>query len=617
MKSSLNRARWAALPLAALAACSAFAQSGAPSPTLVVTATRTATPLTEVLSDVSVVERDAIERSGATSVAGVLALLPGVTMSQTGGPASVTGVFMRGADSRFTAVFVDGVRIDSQSTGGAAWELIPLAQVERIEVLRGPAAAIYGSDAVAGVVQIFTREGEAGLHPLVRVGVGSYNTRDASVSLRGGSGDVRYALGLADERSDGFNAQPNGTNPDRDGYRNRSFSGRLDWRFLPGQKLELTVLDNDQRAGYDAWGSRPPVNDLALHRLQTLGLTWSARWSDVWSTRAGITRGTDRYETQPSPYQTETQVSTYLLRNEWRSGVALVSVDLERREDDLQNASTTPNRTQRSQNALALGYGLRSGAHSLQLNGRRDDDSEFGAQHTGAVAYGYAFGPAWRLSASSGTAFRAPNLYQRFSIYGSAGLKAETSSNHELALRWREGDSQASLVSFRNTVDNLIDYVSGPGSCINGSGAYAGCYGNVGHARLSGTTLAGTTVLGLAHLGASLDWLDPRNLSTDKLLARRARQQGKLTADVPLASWRVGAELQHVGQRFDNAGNTVRLASYTLLNLSASRQLDRDWRLLAKVSNLSDTQYTLANGYATAGRSVYLGLSWAPRSSGG
>lgn len=603
-----------AASLSAIFASQTFAQTAATLDPVVVTATRTAVSLTEVLADVSIVDRDQIERSGAASVSDVLARLPGITISQTGGPASTTGVFIRGAESRFTAVFVDGVRIDSQSTGGATWESIPLAQVERIEVLRGPAAAVYGSDAMAGVVQIFTRDGEPGFHPSIRVGIGSYNTREISTSLRGGEGNVTYALGLAEDKSDGFDAQPNGTNHDRDGYRNRSFSGRLGWKVQPGQKLELTVLDNDQKVGYDGYGSVPPQNDIAKHHLQTVGVNWSSRWSDDWSTRLGMTKGTDRYETTPSVYLTKTQVTTYLFHNELRLASGLLTADLERREDELQNSSTRPSaNTNRSQNAVALGYGIKLGDHSLQANARHDEDSEFGGKSTSALAYGYAISPTLRATASTGTAFRVPTLFQRFSIYGTSNLKAETSNNHEIGLRWLSGENRASVVVYHNDVDNLINYVSGPGTCINGVGAYAGCYGNTGHARMTGTTISGGTRVGNVNLGASVDWMAPQNLDTGKVLARRARNQAMLTADAPLADWRVAGELQYVGERFDNASNTTRLASYNLINVSASKQIDRDWKLLAKLNNLNDKNYVLANGYATPGRTFYLGLTWAPQ----
>lgn len=605
--------RLCASALAVLAAFPALAQnqSAGTLGEVVVTAMRTEQPLTDVLADISIIDRDVIERSGAIGVADVLRRLPGITITQTGGAATPTSVYIRGAESRFTAVFIDGVRVDSQSTGGAPWESIPLLQVERIEVLRGPAAAIYGSDSVAGVVQIFTKQGVKGFAPSVRMGLGSDNTREVSVSLLGGSDDVDYALGLGQSETDGFNAKPSG-NPDRDGARSRSFSGRLGWTLQPGHKLELTALDNDLTAGYDA-NPVSAADDQTQRHLQTIGLNWTARWSDVWRSRLSLTRGTDHYETSPSVYVTDTQISSYLLHNEWRVGPGLLTAALERREDALENASTTPQTTQRSQNAVALGYGFRSGAHTLQVNARQDDDSEFGNQSTGSLAYGYELFQGVRVTASKSTGFRAPTLFQRFSIYGVPTLTAETSDNTEAAIRWQAGLSQASLVVYRNDVENLINYVSGPGSCINGTGTYAGCYGNTGQARLSGTTLTGSTQWAGANWGASIDWLNPINTLTDKVLARRARKQATLTADMPVREWRLSAEWQYAGERFDDASNKVRLAPYSLVNLSATRPVARDWELLARVTNLADKDYVLANGYATAGRTVYVGLTWSPK----
>ena len=608
MSSRVFNARLAVLPFACALSVAAWAQK---SPTVVVvSATRSEQPITDVVADVTLVDRLAIDRLGAASVSEVLELLPGVTVNRNGGPASTANVYLRGGENRFTAVFVDGVRIDSQSTGGASWNAVPLSQVERIEVLRGPAAAVYGSDAIAGVVQIFTRQGETGFFPSVRVGIGSHNTREVSASLRGGEGAVDYAFGLGTERSDGFNAKPTG-NPDQDGYRNESISGRLGWKLTPTQKLEATLLDNRQKAGYDGFAAGQ--DDQAKSHLQTVGLNWTGRWSDDWSTRVGFTRGSDRYETSPSTYLTETRLDSWLLRNELSTGPGRLTIDLERREDRLSNASTTPTNTDRHQNALAAGYGLRSGAHTLQINLRRDDDSEFGAHTTGSLAYGYALSQTLQLTGSAGTAFRAPTLFQRFSIYGTPDLKAETARNVEAGLRWQEGASRASVVAYRNRVKDLINYVSGAGSCINGVGDFAGCYGNTGRATYTGMTLAGGTQLGEVTLGASLDLMRPKNADTGKLLARRAETQATLTADTAVGAWRLGGEIQHMGQRYDDAANKKSLPAYTLLNLTASTDIARDWRLLARVDNATDKDHESVLGYATAGRTYYLGLSWSPR----
>jgi vitamin B12 transporter len=574
-----------------------------------VTATRVAQPVTDVVADVSIVDRATIERSGAAGLADLLGQLPGVSFARNGGPGATTSVYLRGAETRFTAVFVDGVRIDSQSTGGASWNAIPLSQIDRIEVVRGPAAAVYGSDALGGVFQIFTRQGEAGFSPSVEVGLGSHGTRKIAAAFSGQHGEVDYALGASRETSDGFNAQPD-SNPDRDGYRSTAVSGRLGWQLNAAHRLDASLLDSRMDAQYD--GFMPGNDDRGQSDLQTVGLNWSAKWSDTYATKLGVTRGKDRYETMPSVYVTDTSVTSYLLQNELTLGAGQLTVALERREDRLDNASTTPVISERSQNALALGYALRSGAHTLQLNARRDDDSEFGGRSTGSAAYAYGFAPNWRATVSAGTAFRAPTLYQRFSAYGLPSLQPETARNIEGGVKYEQRGSQFSLIAYRNKVSDLITYVSGPGACANGTGTYAGCYGNTANAQYSGLTLAGAHRFGMLALSGSLDLQNPKDLGTGNQLARRAKQTAKLAASLPLAGWRLGAESEFVGKRFNDARNTERLGSYSLVNLTASTVVAKDWTLLGRIDNLGDASYETAKGYATAGRTFYVGLKWAP-----
>ena len=604
--------RPAALALAAMAACTAQAQEGS-APALnevVVTATRTAQPLTDVVADVSVVDRETIEQSGATGLGDVLARLPGIEMGRTGGPGSTTSMYVRGAETRFTAVYIDGVRVDSQAgSGGTTWEAIPLEQVERIEVLRGPAAAIYGSDAVAGVIQIFTKKGEPGVAPYVGVGAGTHGTYRAEAGVSGASGAVDYALGIARETSKGFNAKNDG-NPDRDDRHATSASGRLGWQLNTAHRLEGNFLYNDTDSGYDV---SKTADDRSLHRLQTLGLSWQAQWSERYKTRLSVSDARDRYETKPSVYFTDTRQRGYLFFNELRlSAHQQLTAALERREDELTNESVSGGTRNRAQNALALGWGLRQGAHTLQLNARHDDDSEFGGKSTGSAAYGFAFAPNWRATASAGTAFKAPTLYQRFSLYGDDTLRPETSRNVELGVKWAEGANHFSATLYRNNVSNLIDWQGNTGTCAGNSGPYPGCYANVGKARYEGLTLAGAYRLGSVNLRGSLDLQNPRNLDTGKQLGRRAKQHAVLGADTRLAGWALGAEAQVSGRRYDTNANTTELGGYTLLNLYASTRLARDYQIIVRLDNLADKDYELARGYAKAGRTFFVGLKWAP-----
>lgn len=624
MKIRTPRARIAAslcmrpalVSLAVLGACAAQAQQNGSTPILiaqnlrapsmaetVVTATRTPQPLSDLVADVTVIDRETIETSGATGLADVLARVPGIEISRNGGPGTTTSVFLRGAESRFTAVYIDGVRIDSQSTGGAAWESIPLAQIDRIEVLRGPAGAVYGSDAMGGVVQIFTKRGEQGVAPYVGVGIGNHRTTKVEAGVSGASGTIDYAFGIAREESKGFNARTTATaNPDRDGYDSTSANARVGLQLNAAHRLEATLLTNDMDSGYD---TSPTADDRNLRKLHALGLNWQAQWSTAYKTRVQITDSRDQYETRPSPYLTETRLRGYLFQNEWRQGPHLLTAALERREDRLENA---PIDRKRSQDALALGYGYTAGAHTLQANVRHDSDSEFGGKGTGSLAYGFSFAPQWRATASVGTAFRAPTLYHRFSEYGTGRLNPESSRNAELGLRWAQGSSSFSVTAYRNRVEDLIVF-GAAGPCPSS----LGCYANVARAEYKGVTFAGSYRLGSVQLRGSLDLQNPRDLATGKMLARRAKRHGTLGADTQLAGWTVGAEVQASGRRFDNATNTLNLGGYALVNLYASTRIARDFTLVARLDNAADNQYELARTYATPGRVAYLGVKWAPK----
>ena len=373
------------------------------------------------------------------------------------------------------------------------------------------------------------------------------------------------------------------------------------------QRVELSALTSDVNSQYDAYGFNParPVDDHSRFKLTAVGLNWLSQWSDTYSSLLSVTDSRDRYETTPSYYLTETNLRSYLFQNKFQLGEHLLTATLERREDHLSN---TPINANRSQDALALGYGWTNQRHTLQINLRRDQDSAFGGYTTGSAAYGFALSPQWRATASAGTAFRAPTLYQLFSEYGVSTLQPETSRNLELGLRYAQGTSRFSFVAYRNLVSNLISF-GAAGPCASSYG----CYTNTAQAEYTGVTVSGGQQVGQVNLHASLDLQDPRNLATGNLLARRARQYGTFGADTRVAAWTVGTEAQFSGYRYDNAANTTRLGGYSLINLYASTSLSKDWTFLARVNNLTDKNYQLANTYTTPGRTFYMGVWWAPQ----
>lgn len=621
MKTRIFRARRAVLPLALVADFPLLAYSQT-SPTLgetVITATRVAQPLSDLVADVTILDRDTIERSGAVGLAEVLARVPGLEMSRFGGPGTATNLYVRGAESRFTAVFVDGVRIDSQSTGGATWENIPLAQIDRIEVLRGPAGAVYGSDALSGVIQIFTKRGEGAFAPFVGIGFGTYGTQKVESGFSGSDGPIDYSLGLTRQSSDGFNARPIASqNPDVDGYTQQSINARMGFQFSPAHRLEATALSSELNSQYDS-AAILKQDDRSIRSLQALGLNWRAQWSDIYSTRLSITDSRDRYEARPisPPSLSLTHLNGYLFQNEFRLGAHLLTAALERKVDQFENAAINRDR---SQDALALGYGWTNRKHSLQLNVRHDQDSEFGPQDTGSAAYGYALTPQWRATASAGTAFRAPTLFQRFGSSGLATLQPETSRNVEVGVRYTEGSSSWGVVAYRNAVSNLITFESKLGNCPNNTppftlGQTTGCYFNTAQAEYLGVTISGNHRLGNTNLRASLDVQDPRDKVTGNLLRQRSNQHATLGISTLMNGWSLGADIQLSGVRYSDVKNTQVLPGYALINLHAQTRVAKDWTALVRVDNATDATYQLIQDYATPGRTLYVGLKWEPQPS--
>lgn len=583
-----------------------------------VTATRSPQALSQVLADATVITRADIERQAFGGLADLLRSQACFEMVRNGNPGANTSLFVRGAETRHTKVLIDGVPYDSQRTDGASWQSLPLAQIERIEIVRGAASAIYGSDAIGGVVQIFTRKGEGA--PLLELGVGGGNNGLAKLdaSISGLNGIFDYALSVASERSDGFNTRPvigdPGYSPDIDGYRSRSVSLRLGAQLNKAHRVDLIGMDSHINSQYDA-SAKPKVDDRNINAARALRAAWTAQWSPALDTSFSVGESTDNYETKPSVYQTETRTRSIALSAGLKLGGGQLNGSLERREDKLLNTSVTGGKADRHQDAVGLGYLWSAGPLSLQAHARHDSDSEFGSSNNGTLAAGYQLTPQWRLLSSYGTAFKAPSLYQRFSEFGKPDLKPEEGKNAEIGLHFTQGVHGASLTAYRNLVDNLIVFVSGPGACAS----RVGCYDNIGQARLQGLSLKGNTALGAVRLSGSLDLQSPKDVTEfaghknyGKVLARRAKTHGSLRAETDVAGWALGAQILASGKRTDNLNNGIQLGGYATLDLDAQYSLNQQLRLQLKLDNAFDRKYETARGYANAPFQFFVGLRYSP-----
>lgn len=634
MKTRFNRVRLAALPVAlstAFVSFSAVAQS-APAAQLkdtFVTATRSAQPIGDVVADVTIIDREVIERSGAAALADVLARVPGIEIARNGGAGNSTSVFTRGSESRHTMVLIDGVRVDSQNiSGGANWQAIPLGQIDRIEIVRGPTSAVYGSDAVAGVIQIFTKKGQGAFAPVISLGYGAYNTQKIEASASGSIQAFDYSFGVSQATSDGFNVRPiNGQNPDADGYKSMALNTRLGFQIHADHRLEASISRNKNDAQYDSGLTR---DYRRINSVQTVSGKWLAHWTDRYSTRLVVSGGTDRGEealngSTPILSYDQTKISSVLWANDYRLDAHLFSATVENRRDQflLVGSSAVPVGSafvsrEKSQNSLGLGYGWSGGAHTVQLNTRRDRDNEFGSKSTGTAAYAFALTPQWKISASAGTSFRVPTLYQRFSIYAPpTPLLPELGRSVELGLKYVQGSTDYGVVAYRNKMTNLLTFVSGIGPCPSGllpAATRVGCYVNTALAQYTGLTFTASQRVGSYRLYGSLDLQNPKDVTLDKQLARRAKQHASLGVDTRVGAWTLAGDVLLSALRYDNTTATSAvLPGYTLVNVSASTALSKDWKALVRVDNLTDKTYQTISTYATARRALYVGLTWAPQ----
>lgn len=617
--------RRAALPALALATAWSTASAQAcvepVHASILVTATRSPQAASEVLSDHLIISADDIARSGAGSVVDLLQQQRAIEVARNGGPGTASSVFIRGADSKQNVVLVDGVRIGSSTTGAANWSALPLANIDRIEVVYGPLATTYGADAIGGVVQLFTKRGTGAPRVSAAAGAGSNAARRAELGVAGASGgphSVSYALFGARERERGFSATKPGNfsyNPDNDGYNRDSTSGQLVFAPAQGHELGLLFLHSRLDAQYDAGASLYDAR--TLQDVGTTALFSAHRISAAWRMRLQAAQADDKSATDSSASvsgksRIQTRQRSFSWQNDIAVGRDLLQVVFERRDEDVVSSSTPALTTGRNTDSLAASYSLRRGSHIAAASARNDDSSQYGSTATGALAYGYRIAPALRIDASAGTSFRAPTFNELyFPGYGVASNKPEHGRNVEAGLHFDDGKMKASAIFFRNRITDLL--VTSTRCPVELDTHSSGCAYNVNRATILGLSLAASARWGDLTLRSSLDVQDPRDDTSGKALARRARRHASFAVDYSFGALDTGAALQLSGKRYDDAANRNALGGYGLLTLSGSYRFAPDWSVFLNWNNATDKQYELARNYATAGSQVFAGLRYGAK----
>ena len=585
---------------------------------ITVTATRQNQDTLTSLNDVSIISAAQIERSGSASLPELLRRQAAIESVSSGTPGSQSSVFIRGTNSNHAVILIDGVRLVSGATGAAALQHIPLAQIDRIEIVRGPVSSVYGADAIGGVIQIFTKKPQPGLHASIGAGIGNRHTQEGDVAVWGQNGGLAYQATLSHNTTAGFSSQNqhadsawSKANLDKDGYRTTAFSGKLSYDLAEGHTISAQTFNTRNQVEYD---ENPSGQDEERSRINQLRLSTDNRLSEHVRAHLSASLNQDKSKIY---YQDGSQLNRsidskdknilgllkgrydtfgWILGAEWNKqnteshSTPWGSPQIATQEDFSTN--TVTNR------ALFAGADARFGPVLTEANIRHDHTNRYGNHTTGKIALGYQISPHWVAKASYGTGFKAPTLNDLYSIWGNPKLQAETSRNAELALHYQASGQAFKLSAFHNHIDNLI--VAQKNRTVNKD------------ATIKGISAEGKYTLGDVIVRADATYQDAHDQEADWQLDRRAMVFGNIGADyTPNERLTLSANLHLHGHSWDKDWNTfpatrVRNGGYGIASVSAKYQVTPQWDLSLSGDNIFNKKYTTAYGYNTPGASVML-----------
>lgn len=592
---------------------------------IIVTATRTAQTVDASLASVTVITRDEIERLQPAQFIDLLQNRAGISITSNGYAGKSSSINMRGTNSDHTLLLIDGVRMGSATLGNASWQFLPLAEIERIEIVRGPRASIYGADAIGGVIQVFTRQGHKGSPKVnAHTRIGSFNTRELGAGVQGGTERTRYSLSVSHQQTDGINIQEGIGDDDPDGYDNTSLSANLAHDLGSNTELFASLLSSQGRTETDVTDGGPDHTDFT-HQAMRAGIRGS--FTQNWFTELSFGHALDKNRNvYDPPYlgDDKTYFNTSRSLADWRNDInlgtaTLLTLGLDWQQDVI-TSSNEIEKNRRYNQAIYQIIQTGQDRHNLQGSLRHDDNQAFGGHTTGQLAWGYDISPQLSGRLSYATAFKAPTFNDLYWpdegwVKGNPDITPEKSETTEAGLSYHHGQLSWEASIYQTDISDLIAWGCAQ-NCDDGQW-WTDIWQpqNIHKVRIHGMELEAKLNQRDWSSTLSVSLLDTEDRKTGNELARRPYESYRLDLDRQLGQFTLGGSALVRGRSYNNVANTDRISGHTLFNLRASWRPAAQWLVRANIDNLLDKQYITSRysstiDYNQPGRAYYLSVHY-------
>ncbi|MFT5451546.1 MAG: vitamin B12 transporter [Enterobacterales bacterium] len=581
-----------------------FAQDLTTENVVVITANQIEQNINDTLTDVEVIDRQDIERIQPQTFADLLANIAGIDVVQKGGQGQNTSIFSRGANSNQLLILIDGVRVGSATLGGKSVADISISQIERVEIIKGPRAALWGSDAIGGVIHIFTRRFKSNEH---RIGLttGTHGTREIDASIGFGNDNFSNTVTYSMKETSGIDAHLNG-DTDNDGYENDSLSIRGDYNVTANSTIDWVAQRDQGETEFDtSFGGDKSSHDNSLWNLRYSleSADWSNQFSVSQSTDENLTFGNGVSKSDASVFETQRQQFNYLSHYKLSDSISLAG-GLEWLEDDVSSSTTTYAKEKRSTKSVHLNGTYKNDSWLAEAAIRRDDVEDVASQTTFNLGLGYRINEQYQLSLNFGEGFKAPSFNDLYFPYGgNPDLKFETSSNSEFVIKGFYDIGNLVVSIYDSEIDNLIQWIPD----TNGIWAPQ----NIGTADIFGIDASFKISHGNLSHKIIASYVEAEDGITGNQLPLRAKNHFGYEISYQGEAFDIFAQVQQVGERPDTDFETympTMLDAYIQLNVGLGYRFNENLQLKLKISDAMDQEPTPASGYNSEGRTYYLTL---------